>query len=456
MNMPQFLLMAPIALAVVLYLIRRWPLIAGPVAAAAAWIVVIIVLGFDLGDQTAGAIWSVFGRSFILTEQTQMLLVTVYAIMGVIFLLSAFLAQSAIFIALSFAVLSPLGGALMVQPFVYGAVLLLIGAGALAAIIQGGRAGSTQAALRFLSLTAFAVPLLLVAGWMIEGDRFRFLDTVTLLIIAAIMLLTASFPFQIWVAPVVRESSTLAPAVVYGAVQFLVVVFCLNLLIEQPFVYGSAQFQGVVSMSAAATLILGGALAMTARSFGHLLGYLLLLSIGAVLAVIGSGGAAAVQVTLSLLLLRVLSLIIAGAGLGAIRSRAAVVVGGANQFAANEGLAWRTPLGVGLFVFGCLSLAGLPLTPGFAGSWPAVLVIGQQASWLAAILVLSIAAGAFGVLRRLIPLLNRPDPADGHHNESPATKLEKVIALTLIAAGVILALFPRLVLTHAAYLADLF
>ena len=87
-----------------------------------------------------------------------------------------------------------------------------------------------------------------------------------------------------------------------------------------------------------------------------------------------------------------------------VRVRTLSVEGGANQFEANRGLAWRAPLGMGLFVLGCLSLAGLPLTPGFAGTWPAVILIGEQSPWLAIILVLAIAAGAFGLLRRLMPV----------------------------------------------------
>jgi NADH:ubiquinone oxidoreductase subunit 2 (subunit N) len=403
-----------------------------------------------------GDTWSLYGRSFTLTEQSQLLLLMVYVLMGAIFLLSVFLPQSAIFVPVSLAVLSPLSGALMVQPFVVGAVLLLIAAGALAVLIQGSRAGSTLAALRYLTLAALAMPLLLSAGWMLESDQFQFLNNVTLLILVAILLLTTSFPFQVWVAPVVGESTSLAPAVVFGVGQLLVVVFCLNLLIEQPFVYGNAQFQAVVSGSAAATLILAGLLAMTARSFGHLLGYLLLISIGAVGAVLASGGSGVVSVTLTLLILRIISLVVAGSGLAMVRVRTLSVEGGANQFEANRGLAWRAPIGMGLFVLGCLSLAGLPLTPGFAGTWPAVILIGEQSPWLAIILVLAIAAGAFGLLRRLIPLLARTDQESDLGAIMPESRSEKIVAVIILTLGAILAIFPQFIYTFSESLANLF
>ena len=111
---------------------------------------------------------------------------------------------------------------------------------------------------------------------------------------------------------------------------------------------------------------------------------------------------------------------------------------------------------MGLFVLGCLSLAGLPLTPGFAGTWPAVILIGEQSPWLAIILVLAIAAGAFGLLRRLIPLLARPDQESDLGAIIPESRSEKSIAVIILALGAILAIFPQLIHTFSESLANLF
>jgi NADH:ubiquinone oxidoreductase subunit 2 (subunit N) len=456
MSAPLFLLTMPLVLGLAAYFLRRWPQIAGPVAAVAAWLVAIILRGFELGPQASGATWDVVGQVLLLTEQSRQLLVIVYLFIGAIALLSTFYQQGDMFVTLTLASLSPLSAALMIAPFTYGAVLLLIAAGGLAMLIQGNRAGSTLAALRFLSLFALAMPLLLSAGWMIENDQFRFLDSVTLLLLGAVLLLTSTFPFQIWIAPVVGESSSLTTPVVYGIGQLVVVAYCLRLLLDQPFVYGSAQFQTIVSLSAAATLILASVLTITARSFGQQMGYLLLLSIGALTAVIGSGDANVVEVAMTVLILRTIGLIIAGAGLAMIRTRAVIVAGGANQFVANQGLAWRAPVGVGLFVIGCLSLAGLPLTPGFAGAWSAVAVVARHVPWLAVILVLSVAGGAFGVLRRLLPLLIRPEGVTHLEETSLESRQEQVAAAIILTAGAAITIFPRMIIAVSATLADLF
>lgn len=464
MNAPLVLMAGPLVLALILIPLGRWPKAASVFGALAAWLMVLYLAALNPGSAPgtsdgplAGQSWILYGRSFTLSERVQLLLITVYVLLGFTFILSARYHQNAIFTPASLAIMTPLSGALMVSPFVFGGVLLLIAAGVLAVLIQGNRPGSTLASLRYLALTALAIPLLLSAGWMLESDQFQFLDNITLLVLVAVLLLTTSFPFQIWVAPVVGESSSLVPAVVFGIGRILVVAFCLDILIAQPFVFGSAQFQNLVSGSAGATLILAGLLAVTARSFGHLLGYILLISVGGVVAVLGSGGSSVVSVAMTMLIVRTISLFIAGAGLAMIRARAHTVAGGANQFAANQGLAWRTPLGLGLFVYGGLSVAGLPLTPGFAGTWPAALLIGGRSPWLAAILILAIAAGAFGMMRRIIPLFNRP--VEGAYNEVdivPEGRTERVVAVVILLLGGLLALFPQLITTFGETLADLF
>jgi NADH:ubiquinone oxidoreductase subunit 2 (subunit N) len=180
------------------------------------------------------------------------------------------------------------------------------------------------------------------------------------------------------------------------------------------------------------------------------------LSIGTVTAVIGSGDAMAVELTVTLLILRAIALIIAGAGLALIRARAVTVAGGVNQFAANQGLGWRTPLGIGLFAFGCLSLTGMPFTPGFAGTWPAVAVIAKHAGWLATLLVLSVAGGAFGVLRRLIPMLVRPD-VSGDDSAGPGeSRSVQLVSTAILLGGAFVTIFPQLILNFAGKLADLF
>ena len=168
-----------------------------------------------------GNVWLLLGREIALTEAIRTILLFVYGVLIITFVITAILPQGYIFVTLSLAVLSPLAGALMVRPLVFGAMLLLIAAGLLALLIQGERAGSTLASFRFFAMVAIAAPLLLVAGWVLETEQAPLMGSVATLTLAAFVILLAGFPFQIWVAPVTSESQPLVPVVVFGVATHL-------------------------------------------------------------------------------------------------------------------------------------------------------------------------------------------------------------------------------------------
>jgi NADH:ubiquinone oxidoreductase subunit 2 (subunit N) len=131
--------------------------------------------------------------------------------------------------------------------------------------------------------------------------------------------------------------------------------------------------------------------------------------------------------------------------------------GGADQpssLAASSGLAWRTPLGVALFVLGCVSLAGLPLTPGFRSHWEIVSVVGRESPALAALAVLPIAGAVVAILRAFVPLLRAPEP--GESPSVPETPVMRAVAGLLLATGLLLAVAPQLLLSFSRTIAGLF
>jgi hypothetical protein len=84
------------------------------------------------------------------------------------------------------------------------------------------------------------------------------------------------------------------------------------------------------------------------------------------------------------------------------------------------------------------------------------MVVAKHTPWLATILVMAIAGGAFGVLRRLIPLLVRPEESTRERDGQTDTGKEQLISALIFGAGVIVTVFPSLVLSFAGNLADLF
>ncbi|MGD2049578.1 MAG: proton-conducting transporter membrane subunit [Chloroflexota bacterium] len=463
MSAPFILLLIPIGAAIIVYLLRRWQTWAVIIGLLAVLIMAfftgildpVAAPGSSDGEGALSSSWEFFGQFLILTGEIQATLLLVYLGVGLLFLLTLPYPQDTIFIPATLTVLVPMTAALMAQRFTFGSVLLLMAAAALAVLIQGERPGSTLASIRQLSLVVLAVPFLLVAGWMIDTVQAQFLSTIIFLLSAATVILMVGFPFQLWVSPTVVESKPLVPAVIYGLIALLVTTFLLNVLVANPVVFGNSQFLAMLRLSGAATLILASLFLLTAKSVGHLLGYLLLLDIGATVIALGLGGRVALDAVLAFIILRIVGLIMAGVGYSLIAGPVDASSNGDTQLERSQGLAWRKPLGVALFIYGGLSLAGAPLTPGFSGRWALFISSQSPAGLSLVVLVLSMVVGVFVLLRFLVTTLTKEE-ASTELEVSPESNASKIIASGLLFIGFLLAFFPQLILSLSSSLAKPF
>jgi formate hydrogenlyase subunit 3/multisubunit Na+/H+ antiporter MnhD subunit len=133
---------------------------------------------------------------------------------------------------------------------------------------------------------------------------------------------------------------------------------------------------------------------------------------------------------------RFFSLMLACVGLSLWQQQGAT--GGFVVGANNGRLApWR----MGLLIYGCLSMLGLPLTPGFSGHW---LVLTQATSgtpWLAAVVFLALALAALALARRAWASLSWDGPPTAPDSESRRVKW---LVGAAVFVGLILTFFPPL------------
>jgi NADH:ubiquinone oxidoreductase subunit 2 (subunit N) len=307
-------------------------------------------------------------------------------------------------------------------------------------MVQGERAGPTLGAVRLVSMGALAMPLLLVAGWMTADGHGGDLTGVAWVLLGAAVILLAGFPFHLWVAPVVTEARALVPVVLFGLAQFMLVVFFLQLFQDVPAIQRNEFFLRLLQISGVATAILGGGLALIAPTFGSLLGYVLLVDIGATLLSLGLGGLETGALTLVLAGSRIVGLVTAGLGMALIRRQVDAGRPPGEHFSENRGRARQTPLGVALYLLGGLALAGAPLTAGFAGRYATVALAGEQSTGLAAALVLATAAACFAVLRQVGMLIVPAGPAA----DAPAAESRpmRLVAAAGLGLALLLGLFP--------------
>lgn len=325
----------------------------------------------------AGDTYFLWEQPLVLTEAIQSLILQLYAVSAILFLLSGIWPSGRNFVPVALATLSPLAAALVIRPFSFGAISLLIAFACLVLLIQAERAGTVRPALRFLLIGLLATCLFLIAGWLLQPEQTGTQTSAARLLAVAFVMFMAGFPFYIWVIPVARRTHLLARVFVLGLAPLFVTLFLLTLQQENAWLAQDAQFALWLRWSGLLTVLVAGLSALTADRH-RLLGSLVLLDMGLAILLLTMGDW---ETAVTLHLARVAGLLLAGIGL-------------------ERDNRW-------LFAYGCASLLGLPLTPGFFGHW---LILSHLPTVTSALLLVAGLAG--GLLGWWYNLQQPPTPSE--------------------------------------------
>jgi NADH-quinone oxidoreductase subunit N len=199
------------------------------------------------------------------------------------------------------------------------------------------------------------------------------------------------------------------------------------------------QWSQVLWVLAAVTMTVGNVMALQQDNIKRMLAYSSIAHAGYILVAVVAGGpeglAAVVFYTLAYTLMNFGAFAILILASGADKERV--------TFADYAGYGYVAPmLALAMFVF-MLSLAGIPLTAGFAGKFQIFkTVIDQGFIWLAVIGVLNSVVSLYYYLRLVVMMYMQPPTADSIKERSaPSVSLYAAIGVTLL--GVIyLGIFP--------------
>ncbi|MDX1616865.1 MAG: hypothetical protein R3300_21335 [Candidatus Promineifilaceae bacterium] len=438
MSTPLLILFGPAAAGTTLLLLRRFKRATALLGVGLALLLLVVVALIEPGTTT------VLGRSLNVDERLLSLLRFLYATQVLLSGIALWLPQGRDFTALSLLVSAPLAGALMIEPFVFGAAFLALAAGGLSLMAQGTRPGPTLPALRVLVVTLVAMALLLVAGWMLNVSQGSYLDTVALFFAVAFVILLAGFPFHFWIAPLLRQAPPLVIVFALGLAQLLVAFFCIQLLVNHSPVTANGLFLNLVILSGVTTTAVAGLLALLSRTTAGLVGYLMLIDAGTVVFTLGFSDMLGLETTLLMLTARVPALLAVTLGFALnqpAKNRSSTLAGLPHNY-----------LGLGLTLLGGLSLIGLPLTIGFNGRYAALTLLASRAEWLALIVLVGLACGVVALFRSTLNSM-----AGDRQTAGPPTrpKALHVIGAIVLVGVALLGLYPRPLLAFVHHLAGL-
>ena len=452
----------PLVAAVVTFVFRRLQTLVALIAAAVA-----AVLG-------AGALWlplgqvvlvggrqvalnepvQVLGRQLVLTGGDRQALGWMFVVSAALFLIGGRARPGTAFFSLGLAILGLVSAALVVQPFLYSALLLTIAVILAVILVQGGTPGRTRGAFRYLVLMTLALPMFLIAGWLVDLYALNPTDialarSVVLALTGGFALLLGVVPFHIWIGPMTKESPPIASVFVLAVVNSAVWFMLFDILQAYPWLAAQQDIFRAMQLVGLLTAAVGGVLAFSSYDFAHVLGYGVLADYGCALVALSTRTSAGLGVVMLATLMRPVGLGILALGMALARERAH-----SSEFEKLSGLAWSSPWTAAALIVGGFSVAGLPPLAGFVGRWAEVrmMATAQPVADLPvyALAILAVTVGvAAGALRGMDFLLAAPSssaaspaPLASLRLAAREPRLTSALIMAVLAVGFALGLFP--------------
>lgn len=381
--------------------------------------------------------FTVLGRRFMLGADDRHLLLLIYASITLWFLGALLTHPGQMFVPAGLASAAVMTTVLAVEPFLYAAILIHIAVLLSIPILAPPGQSIGRGTIRFLTFQTLGMPFVLFSGWLFEqagspGSLQEFSFAPVVFFGIGFLLILAVFPFHTWIPMLSVESHPYSAAFVFSMLPSIVTLFGLDFFER----YHSLQdISSVITFLFAAGSIMiltGGIWAAFQTHLGRMMGFAVLMDIGASLLLIGSaGGEGVLPLLIPQLFLRGLTLGVWAASLSVLKKRA-----GSLFFRSVSDAGRKVPFAAIGAVLAHFSLAGFPLLAGF----PIRLGLLERLLNLQPGLILIVLPGTIGLLagglRSLVVLFAGSEETTA---QEPETRFEQLFLtagiLSLFALG---------------------
>jgi len=489
---PIVLIGLPLAVAVVLQILRRWTAITASLATITALLGGMLVISSPLIDKLLSL--SVFniaveqpfyllGRELVVEPVDRLPLSFIFFTAAGLFIIAWRLLPHSNFFPTGLMMVAMLAGAMMVKQVVYTALLIEIAA--VLAVFPlhepvGGRygGGSGRGGARYIAYVTLALPGLMITQLLLElfaifPNDTGLLQSATVLLGLSFVILLGAVPFQAWLSTIATDGSppvvTFLFTVNMGAVWFMLLAY----LESYAWLGQQAIFSSLFTTVGLLMMIIGGSLAAAQRRLGRLIGYATLVDNGAMFMALGTRQVAGVALTVMILMARPLALGLMTMGLDGLKRLSSgddSTDNNARGFISLEGAGWRAPWRAVAFVVGGIAMAGFPLSLNFAARWGLYRLISETNLFQAVLALMGCAGvmmGVIGVARTLfMPLPKTAPPVRAAAPESAAAPPQTarngnredlvvlILIMILIGATLALGIYPGVVSQIALQMAE--
>jgi len=445
-NAPTIWIIIPLGLAFILFLLpsRDWVKYVAfsiMVLFATMAIALPVETTFQMGETMIKITPSltILGRRFNIDSGDQILLALLY-FSTALWLLAPKLAQtSQRFYSIAIGVTVILLASLSVEPFLYAALFIETGVLLIIPLLVK-RGQSWSGAIRFLIFMSLAMPLILFSGWLLSGIEanpgdITLVRQVVILLAIGFAFLLAIFPLHSWIPKLTESSSLWVVGFVLWIFPTAIQLFGIGFIDRYSWLRDSPSLQQTLLTTGIMMILFGGVMAGFQRHLGRIFGFAVMVETGFSLLSIGLGSSTGIELFISMLLPRVISLCIWAYALE-ILSCSSVSL----RFRDIKGLARQHPFAASGLVLSHLSMAGLPLLVGFPLRQYLLEATAAISSSYSLLIMIGLVGLFISVLRSLASLVMAPEKIIWTAQENiPQRIFLSIGSLSLIILGI----FPQ-------------